>query len=128
MLMEDVSNQSFNDLSKDMFRKLGMSSSTYESPLPENLHHLVVPGHFQNGSEVSMKWNNYPEQSAASLWTTAIDLLKWSLDISKTYNGISSNYLSKKTVEEMLKPVRNFGLVNLFFYFKLGSYGSWRRS
>jgi hypothetical protein len=109
--MEDITSRSFIEMSNEMFNTFDMKNSIYETPLPERFHSLITPGHIANGSEVFLRWNNYPENSAASLWTTAEDLNKWALEISRTYNGLSNKYLNRTTVNEMLTPVRNFGLV-----------------
>jgi len=112
MMVEDVSNKTLHQLAKEIiFDKIEMHSTTFETPLPERFHSLVAPGHESSGREVFLKWNNYPENGAASLWSTTPDLTKWLIEIRNSYHGNSNKILSQRMVHEMLKPVlRTFGL------------------
>ena len=80
--MEDVSQQSFTQLMQDLvLTPTGMTSSTYEQPLPKTFTADIASGHLVDGSVVAGLWHNYPTQSAASLWTTPTDLAKFSLAV-----------------------------------------------
>ena len=54
---------------------IGMTSSTYEQPLPESRRAEAAAAHEADGVMTSGRAHTYPEMAAAGLWTTPTDLL-----------------------------------------------------
>lgn len=91
--------------------KIGMGSSTYRQPLPAEFFENAAAGHLQDGSMIEGRWHTYPEMAAAGLWTTPSDLLKYALEVQRSYAGESNKVLSQEMVKEMLSPqMNNHGL------------------
>ena len=106
--MADVAGTAFEDILADhVLGPMGMTSSTYEQPLPEAFWDRAATGYRQNGDEVEEKWHVYPEQAAAGLWTIPTDLGRWALDIQQAYAGADATVLERETVREMLIPEHN---------------------
>jgi CubicO group peptidase (beta-lactamase class C family) len=110
--MSDVAGAAFQDVLADrVLGPMGMTSSTYEQPLPKALWDRAATGYFAGGDEVQEKWRVYPMQAAGGLWTTATDLGRWAVDIQRAYAGAGGTVLERETVGEMLIPGdSNFGL------------------
>jgi CubicO group peptidase (beta-lactamase class C family) len=111
-LLLDVTGKPFPALMQEtIFKKLGMTHSTYLQPLPKELWDSAAIGHAANGEKVKGNWNTYPEMAAAGLWTTPSDLARFAIDIQKSKAGKSHAVLSAKMVNEMLTPqVGGWGL------------------
>ncbi|MFT6416561.1 MAG: CubicO group peptidase (beta-lactamase class C family) [Gammaproteobacteria bacterium] len=86
---------------------LGMSHSTYAQPLPESKHAIASAAYTSDGEIVDGYWNNYPEQAAAGLWTTPIDLATYYIAIQEIMAGKRTGPLAKATVEQMLTQHKN---------------------
>lgn len=109
--LSDVAGQPFeNIMAERVLQPLEMNSSTFEQPLPEQYHQNAATGYRSDSSEVEGKWHVYPEQAAAGLWTTAIDIGKYAVSIQNALNGTNS-VLNENTVREMLTAGdNNYGL------------------
>ena len=106
--MEDTSQQSFTKLMQDLvLTPSGMTSSTYEHPLPATFTDDIASGHLVNGTVVPGLWHNYPTQSAASLWTTPTDLAKFSLAVIEASQGKGKGLLSKALCEQFLTDYKD---------------------
>jgi CubicO group peptidase (beta-lactamase class C family) len=84
---------------------IGMTNSAYEQPLSVERDRHAARAHSGAGRAMDAKWHVYPELAAAGLWTTAVDLARFAIEIQKTALGRSSRVLSQSTVREMLTPV-----------------------
>lgn len=105
--MEDVSGKSFTALLDDLvLEPAQMRASTYEQPLPKALWANAATGHIE-GQVVEGKFHNYPEQAAASLWTTPVDLAKFSLAVIKAARGDADAFLAPEMTKQFLSPKRN---------------------
>ncbi|MDR7130605.1 CubicO group peptidase (beta-lactamase class C family) [Algoriphagus sp. 4150] len=111
-IVEDVSGLNFEKVMDDKILKpLGMTKSTYEQPLPEVLALSASAAFDRKGEILDGKWNNYPEQAAAGLWTTPTELAKYCIEIQAILAGKEHGILSKATIEMMLtKSMNNWGL------------------
>jgi CubicO group peptidase (beta-lactamase class C family) len=107
----DLLDQPFPTIMREVvLGPLGMEHSTYEQPLPEQLHGTAATAHPWKGEPLKGKWHTYPEMAAAGLWTSPTDLCKVGLELQRAVRGESS-LLAKKLAEEMLaKQVNDYGL------------------
>lgn len=96
---------------------LGMTNSFYSnSVLKEEQCTNATAGHKGDGSEILGKRHLYPEMAAAGLWTTAVDLAKFFIEVQKSLKGESNKIIDKEFMEIMTTPVLsgeyNIGLRN----------------
>ncbi len=104
-LIEDVTGRSFAGLAKELiFDKLGMVNSTFDSLLPKAYIPQAATAHQRNGEPVPGKWHIYPEQAAASLWSTPSDLATLIVEVLKSYKNESNLVLSAEMTRQMLTP------------------------
>jgi len=102
-LLMDVTGQAFPELMKKLvLDPAGMTSSTYEQPLPEARWLEAASGHDGEGVVVKGRWPIQPETAAGGLWTTPTDLAKWALAISRAWKGEQNKLFSKRIAAEML--------------------------
>jgi CubicO group peptidase (beta-lactamase class C family) len=50
------------------------------------------------------RWHAFPEHAAAGLWSTPTDLAKLLVELADVWQGLSSIFLRRQTLEEMLTP------------------------
>jgi CubicO group peptidase (beta-lactamase class C family) len=102
-MMMDVTGQAFPDIMQSrVLGQVGMSDSTYQQPLPEAWHALAATAHRPGGALVEEKWHVYPEMSAAGLWTTPTDLLKYALELQNAAAGKSKRVVSQSMARQIL--------------------------
>ncbi|MFL6303797.1 MAG: serine hydrolase [Candidatus Sulfotelmatobacter sp.] len=102
-LLIDVTGQPFPELMKRLvLTPVGMTSSTYEQPLPQARWAHAASGHDGEGDIVKGKWPIQPEMAAGGLWTTPTDLAKWALAITRALTGDQNDLFSKRIATEML--------------------------
>ena len=77
------------------------SNSLYPAPREK----LAARGHDWRGQAMNAPWHVYPEQAAAGLWTTPVDLAKFMIEVQRTMAGQSSSVLNRATMQEMVTPV-----------------------
>ena len=103
LLITEMENKSFPDIMQEsILDPLGMTSSTFENPLPEAYHSISATGYRANGDEVEGKWPIYTELAAAGLWTTPSQLSLFAKEIQEIYQSKKDGLLKSETVEEML--------------------------
>lgn len=108
LMVSDLEQKKFHDImQKRVLNPLGMTSSTYENPLPKKYHNLAAAGYKSDGSQVPGKWHTYPEMAAAGLWTTPSQLLLWAKEIQNTYQNKEDGILKSTTVGEMVADYGN---------------------
>ena len=76
LVIEDVTGMSYADAANEyVFRPLGMTRSTFESPLPES-HGNIARAHDREGTARALPrgYESMPEQAASGLWTGAGDM------------------------------------------------------
>jgi CubicO group peptidase (beta-lactamase class C family) len=101
-LVTDVTGKSFPDYMREaVLQPFGMTSSTYEQPLPAALAAKTASGYYVDRSAVEGKWHVYPEMAAAGLWTTATDLAHFAIGIRQALEG-KSKVLSAEMTRQML--------------------------
>jgi CubicO group peptidase (beta-lactamase class C family) len=111
LMLSDVSAQRFPALmAETVLKPLGMSSSTYEQPLPIKWQARAASGYDSAGVKVPGGWHVYPEMAAAGLWTTASDLARYLIEVQRSYRGMGQ-ILNRTMTTEMLTPgMNNHGL------------------
>lgn len=111
-MITDIEEKSFPELMQShVLGPLGMTSSTFENPLPSQYHSKTATGYRRDGKEVAGKWHVYPEMAAAGLWTTASELVLYGKEIQQIYQSQQDGLLEASTVNEMLTPgMNNWGL------------------
>jgi len=103
VLLSDVTGQPFAGLMRErVLAPAGMTSSTYEQPLPEARWTEAATGYRPDGEPVEEGWHVYPEQAAAGLWTTPTDLARWGLAILAAYDGKEGGVIEPETARAML--------------------------
>jgi CubicO group peptidase (beta-lactamase class C family) len=106
LALTDAVGSAFIDLMQDwVFGPIGMASSTFEQPLSGAREKLAARGHDWRGQAMNAPWHVYPEQAAAGLWTTPVDLAKFMIEVQRTMAGQSSSVLNRATMQEMVTPV-----------------------
>jgi CubicO group peptidase (beta-lactamase class C family) len=99
---------------------LGMTSSTYQQPLPEETRKKAATGYRNNGKEVEGKIHVYPEMAAAGLWTTPTDLARFAIEVQLSLVGKSNKVLSKEMTTKMVTPFLDDAAALGFFIEKHG--------
>lgn len=105
-LMEDVTGEPFEDIIQNsVLEQWGMTSSTFESPLPERLRTIAASGHRADGAPIPGGWHTYPERgSGASMWSTPSDLAQFGIGVMLAYAVESDAVLSQAGAIQMLTP------------------------
>lgn len=105
LMMADLEQRPFAEImDEQVLRPLGMTSSTYENPLPKRYHQRAAAGYLSDGREVAGNWNIYPEMAAAGLWTTPSELVLWGKAVQQVQQSQEDGFLKVETVNEMLTP------------------------
>ncbi|MFC0250482.1 serine hydrolase domain-containing protein [Massilia consociata] len=86
---------------------LGMTDSSYAQPLPAALSAKAARPHDRDGKPFPGGAYTYPEQSAAGLWSTPLDLAKFAIAIQQAAAGRDNGVLSPAMTRTMLAPVMN---------------------
>ena len=109
-MIEDVTGRPLDALAKEfIFDKLGMTSSTFDIRLPEALLPRAATAHRRTGEPVPGRWHTYPEQAAASLWSTPTDLARLIIEVLKSLKNESNLVLSQEMTRQMMIPQKNIG-------------------
>jgi CubicO group peptidase (beta-lactamase class C family) len=105
-LLEDVAGEPLPDAMREtVFEPWGMTTSTYESPLPASLQAIAARGHRGDGSVIPGGWHVYPEMgSGASQWATPSDLARFAIGVMRAYRGEPDGVLSEAMAIQMLTP------------------------
>lgn len=102
-MVSDIEQKQFPEImQKNLLDPLGMKSSTFKNPLPEEYHSIAAAGYNFDGTQVEGKWWVYPEMAAAGLWTTPSELILWGKEIQQIFQTQKDGLLKAKTVNEML--------------------------
>jgi CubicO group peptidase (beta-lactamase class C family) len=84
---------------------IGMTASAYEQPLSHTRDRIATRGHDGLDAQHQPKWRAYPELFAAGLWTTAVDLAKFLIEVQLSVLGRSNAVLSPENAQLMMNPV-----------------------
>jgi len=104
-LLLDTYDMPYAELLQDMvLEPIGMSSSTFQQPLPADRDRNAARAHGISGAAMGPKWHVYPELAAAGLWTTSTDLAKFAIEVQLSYRNHSNKVLTQASTSEMLSP------------------------
>lgn len=103
LLIEETTGSRFEDVARErVLGPFGMSNSTFAVELPSELSRTAASGHRHDGAPVPSGWLHYPQQAAASLWSTPTDLAHFVLGILRAYSGQSESVMSSAVARQML--------------------------
>jgi CubicO group peptidase (beta-lactamase class C family) len=106
LALTDATGAPFASLMRDwVLDPIGMTHSTYEQPLPDDLSEHAARAHDETGERMGPAWHVYAEQAAAGLWTTARDLATFLIEVQQTLAGRSTKVLDRPTMQNMVTPV-----------------------
>jgi CubicO group peptidase (beta-lactamase class C family) len=110
-LAVDVSGEPFPVFMQQRLAKLGMTSSTFDQPLPEALWPRAADGYYGDGRPVHRGWHVYPTMAAAGLWTTPSDLAAFVIAIQNALRGRGEAPVDATVAREMTtRASEGFGL------------------
>jgi CubicO group peptidase (beta-lactamase class C family) len=103
-MMIDVTARSFDSYMKEtVFKRLTMSSSTFDQALDEEWKHRAAIGYAGTPRRpVEGGWRVKPELAAGGLWTTAGDLARFLIGIQRSLAGTSNPVISQAMTRQML--------------------------
>ena len=108
LAITDIKQVPFAKTLKDnVLNSLGRIKSTFENPLPEQFHSIAATGYRSDLNEVEGKWPIYPEMTAAGLWTTPSQLVKYGIEIQNIIANKQDGIISYETALQMLTPGDN---------------------
>ncbi len=110
LAMEDHTGRTLEELADSLvFEPLGLELSTYRI-LDGSDRSRVAVGYQADGAEVAGGgWHAYPEQAAASLWTTPAEYAAIVIDVMRSYTGVTGVVLDHATAGQLLDPVLALG-------------------
>jgi len=104
-LVLDVAKEPFPKLLHDtVLMPIGMIHSTYQQPLPSDLHSAAAMPYTVEGVAVPGGPHTYPEMAAAGLWTTPSDLAHYIIEVQQSLQGHLNHVLSQQMTQQMLAP------------------------
>jgi len=104
-LMQDATGKPFPQLMRGLvLDPMGMAESSFDQPPNAALMARATSGHFGDGKELPGRFHLFPEHAAAGLWSTPTDLAKLLVQLAHTWQGFSSIFLHRRTLQEMLTP------------------------
>lgn len=106
LALTDVFGESFPDLMrKTVLEPAGMTTSTFEQPLPPDRDAIAARAHGRNQPMGDAKWHVYSAMAAAGLWTNARDLARFAIEVQKAARGDPDRVITAESAAEMLSPV-----------------------
>ncbi|PTB87280.1 hypothetical protein C9928_00730 [Pseudidiomarina aestuarii] len=106
-LIEDVSGVRFEAAVQDaIFKPLGLSSSSFEQPIPEALMARRASGYTEQLS--AYPYQLYPFKGAGGVWTTPTDLAHFVMTLIEDYHTGQDTLISQELAADMFArtPVR----------------------
>ncbi len=104
-MLVDVTKEPFPKLLHDtVLAPIGMTHSTYQQPLPEQMKNAIATPFDAEGKPVVGGPHTYPEMAAAGLWTTPSDLARYILEVQTSLEGKSNHVLTQAMTKQMVTP------------------------
>ncbi|WP_350288429.1 serine hydrolase domain-containing protein [uncultured Croceitalea sp.] len=105
LMITDLEQKPFPEIMKqEVLNPLGMETSTFENPLPQEYRNRAAAGYNFDGTQVDGKFRTYPEMAAAGLWTTPSELILWGKEVQEILKSQKDGILKAETINEMLIP------------------------
>ncbi|WP_367390601.1 serine hydrolase domain-containing protein [Lewinella sp. LCG006] len=114
LALQDIYNEAFSNIMKKwILEPAGMEHAEFTQPLPDSISNQVAKGYNQSGELIDGGWRNHPEQAAAGLWSNAIDMAKFLIEIYNAYQGKSSIFLQSdiKTIVSHERDGHIYGFI-----------------
>jgi CubicO group peptidase (beta-lactamase class C family) len=120
--LEDKYQEPFTKITERIiFKPLGMTSSTFDEPLPDRLVPSIAAPYYPKYTSVPGGPHTYIAAAAAGLWTTPIDLAKLTISIMRSLKGSPYQILSPESARLLVEPqMEDMGLG---FISKVNKYG-----
>jgi len=110
LIVQDITQMPYDKFMwQDVLKPMGMNNSSYTQPPSADKKNKLATGYevdryYVDRKEVKGKYNIYPEQAAAGLWTNPTDLAKYIIETQLSLQGKSNKVLSKETTALRLTP------------------------
>jgi CubicO group peptidase (beta-lactamase class C family) len=102
-IIEKIMNETYENLVERLvFKPLMMHHSTVSIPLKDEFKQKIAIGYSSYDTKLDHGYLNYPELSAAGLWTTPSDLALFGIEMMKVLHK-KSDFLKQSSLELMLK-------------------------
>jgi CubicO group peptidase (beta-lactamase class C family) len=116
-LMIDVTGQPFaRYMQTTVLGPIGMTSSSYEQPLPSARAALTATGYYADLTPVRGRWHVYPEMAAAGLWTTPTDLARFAIEVQETLAGRGHGVVSPAMARQYVTEQKNGDALGVFVH------------
>lgn len=103
LLLEEVTHKPFAQLAREMiFQPLGMTSSTFDDPLPTAITAHAAAGHDDGGNMLSDKWPTCPQAAAGGVYVSAQDFALFMAACRNAYIGRKTKLMSFATARAMI--------------------------
>lgn len=107
-LLMDVTKQNFSELINELvFKPLNMTNSIFCAKLPHDNNLSFARGHYFDGIPINNDYIIYPELAASGLWSTVSDISNFTIEVEKSFMGLSKGILKRALVNEFLTPQLN---------------------
>ena len=101
LLVTDITGRKYAEfMQNEVLNPLGMKNSSFNQPTLDTGN--LATGYYGNGKPVHGKYHVYPEQAAAGLWTTPVDLAKYIIECQLALTGKSNKVLSQPMMQKRL--------------------------
>ncbi|GGH18571.1 serine hydrolase [Mucilaginibacter phyllosphaerae] len=105
LMVMDITHQPYDKyMYQQVLKPLGMTGSTYTQPPVNTKAGILATGYRNDGAELEGKYNIYPEEAPAGLWTNPTDLAKYIIETQLAYQGKSSKVLNQAFTRLRLTP------------------------
>lgn len=105
LLLTERFQRSFPELmQRIVLGRLGLRSSTFEQPLPQDRAARTAVGFHENGRSYTGGWHTFPEMAPAGLWTTPTDLGLFAISVASAAQGQSNKIIERPMAQAMITP------------------------
>jgi CubicO group peptidase (beta-lactamase class C family) len=91
-----------NVIQKELLQPLNMRNSFFG--LSPNKRSDVAYGYSKKGKPIKSKYNVYPQEAAAALWTTSLDYSQLLLEVLASLKNSKSSILTKESISLLTTP------------------------
>ena len=110
-LLEDIEKKKFENIIQDeVLTPLEMTSTTFETRLPNEKFRSVAFGHLSQNNVINQRYYIYAPTSAGGLWSTPSDIAKFLIEMQLSLKGRSNRIIDERNSNLMITPVQGYGL------------------